>query len=176
MRKLFALAAVLPVASFLCGAAAAQTSPDGAKLYQRCAACHLPNGAGVPGAFPALAGRVNAVAQHAPGRDYLVMAVTAGVMGEIDIDGAKIRGFMPAQAGLGDADVAAILNYAADLPASGAAAGAPAGDFTAEEVASIRARYKGATPNSVHAIRTAAMSLDGHEPMPENVSGDGSEK
>ncbi|HNS86905.1 MAG TPA: cytochrome c [Parvularculaceae bacterium] len=174
MRNLAAIAAVLSAAPFF--GAAAETSPDGAKLYQRCAACHLPNGAGVPGAFPALAGHVNAVAQHAPGRDYLVMAVTAGVMGEIDIDGAKIRGFMPAQSGLGDADVAAILNYAAAMPASSAAIDAPADKFTAEEVAEIRARYKGATPNSVHAIRTAAMEAVGDEAMSENVSRGGSEK
>lgn len=148
------------VAATLClspAAAFAQASPaDGAKAYQRCAACHLPNGQGVPGAFPALAGRLSKAAATDPGRDYLVMAVIAGLMGEIDVDGKKIRGVMPAQAGLTDADVAAALNHAMALPAPGAAA-TKARSFTAAEVAAIKARFDQATPNSIHAIRAGAF-------------------
>lgn len=125
----------------------------GAAAYQRCAACHLPNGAGVPGAFPALAGRVAHAAGKPEGRDYLVMTVAVGVMGEVDVDGKKIRGIMPAQAGMSDADIAAALNHAAELKPIGAEAAASAKPFTASEVSEIRSRHKGATPNSVHAIR-----------------------
>lgn len=141
-----------PVAAF------AQTAPadHGAKVYQRCAACHLPNGQGVPGAFPPLAGRVSKAAATDAGRDYLVMAVVAGLMGEIEVDGKKIRGVMPAQAGLADADIAAALNHAMALPATGAA-GKPARQFTAAEVAAIKARFGNATPNSIHAIRSGAF-------------------
>ena len=148
------------VAATLClspAAGFAEASPaDGAKAYQRCAACHLPNGQGVPGAFPALAGRMSKAASSDPGRDYLVMTVIAGLTGEIDVDGKKMRGVMPAQAGLSDADVAAALNHAMALPAAGAAA-TKVRAFTAAEVAAIKARFAKATPNSVHAIRSGAF-------------------
>lgn len=141
--------------------AEAESAPadHGAKVYQRCAACHLPNGQGIPGAFPALAGRLDAAAVSAAGRDYLVMSVANGVMGEIDIDGKKIRGFMPAQAGLSDADIAAVLNYAMTLsPVGSPARKVATTPFDAEEVVAIRARHKGASPNAVHAMRAAAFA------------------
>lgn len=140
----------------LASAAAAQTPPadHGAKIYQRCAACHLPNGQGVPGAFPALAGRVSHAAARDDGRDYLVMAVVAGLMGAIEVDGKTIRGVMPAQAGLTDADIAAVLNHVIVMPGAGAVKAKP---FTADEVAAIKARHQQATPNSVHALRSAAF-------------------
>jgi len=154
LRSLAATAILASVS----GAAFAQGAPadHGAKIYQRCAACHLPNGQGVPGAFPALAGRVSQAAQTDAGRDYVVMAVVAGLMGEIDVDGKKIRGVMPAQAGLTDADVAAALNHAAALQPAGSAAPKMRA-FTAEEVAAIKARFDKATPNSIHAIRDGAF-------------------
>lgn len=144
--------ALAPVAALAQGAPA----DHGAKIYQRCAACHLPNGQGVPGAFPALAGRVSQAAVTDAGRDYVVMAVVAGLMGEIDVDGKKIRGVMPAQAGLTDADIAAALNHAAALQPPGAAA-PKSRAFTAVEVAAIKARFAKATPSSIHAIRSGAF-------------------
>jgi mono/diheme cytochrome c family protein len=137
-------------------AAVAQTTPadHGAKIYQRCAACHLPNGQGVPGAFPTLAGRVSQAAARDDGRDYLVMTVVAGVMGAIDVDGKTIRGIMPAQAGLADADIAAVLNHVIVMPDASAVKARP---FTAEEVAAIKARHQQSTPSSVHTLRSAAF-------------------
>jgi mono/diheme cytochrome c family protein len=151
------IAALMSLASV---AAHAETPPaaQGAKIYQRCAACHLPNGQGVPGAFPALAGRTAEAAAAEAGRDYLVMTVVAGVMGEIEVDGRKIRGIMPAQAGLADADVAAVLNHTLAMPSPAANAKGPPRQFTAEEVAAIKARFGKATPNSIHAIRSGAFT------------------
>jgi hypothetical protein len=65
---------------------------------------------------------------------------------------------MPAQAGLTDADIAAVLNYTitlkdADAPHSKT----PPRAFTAEEVAAIRARFVNANPNAVHAIRAGVF-------------------
>lgn len=158
IRALF-IAALLTSAT---GAAFAQTQPadHGAKVYQRCAACHLPNGQGVPGAFPALAGRTAAAAQTDAGRDYLVMTVVAGVMGEIEVDGKKIRGVMPAQAGLTDADVAAVLNHAIALQAAAVKVENAPRKFTADEVAAIKARFGKATPNSIHQIRAGAFATE----------------
>lgn len=144
-------------AACLAGAAAANGAPpatsEGAKVYQRCAACHLANGKGVPGSFPALAGRLGPAAVSEAGRAYLVMTVAAGAAGEIDVDGTKIRGFMPAQAGLSDADIAAVLNYV--LTFDGAKAPTA---FTAEEVAKVKATVGKADPNAVHAMRAAAFA------------------
>ncbi len=158
MRLLPMMLVACLVASPLSAAAQGAPADHGAKIYQRCAACHLPNGQGVPGAFPALAGRVDKAALNDTGRDYLVMAVSAGLMGEIEVDGRKIRGIMPAQAGLTDADIAAVLNYAITLNDAGAAPiKAPPRAFTAEEVAAIRARFVNANPNAVHAIRAGVF-------------------
>lgn len=157
MMRRCAIAAVFSIASVAATAETPSTA-QGAKIYQRCAACHLPNGQGVPGAFPALAGRTAEAAATDAGRDYLVMTVVAGVMGEIEIDGRKIRGVMPAQAGLTDGDVAAVLNHTLALPSPVADANNPARKFTAEEVAAIKARFVKATPSSIHAIRAGAFA------------------
>jgi mono/diheme cytochrome c family protein len=127
---------------------------DGAAAWKRCSACHLADGKGVPGAFPRLAGRLHDAAETDAGRAYLILTVTAGVMGPIDVDGKTIRGFMPAQAGLTNADVAAVLNYAASLPGPDGKTVAAIKPFTADEVAAVKAAHPGVNPNAVHAART----------------------
>ncbi len=134
---------------------------DGAAAWKRCAACHLANGQGIPGAFPRLAGRMHGAAASEAGRAYLVLTVTAGVMGPVDIDGKTIRGIMPAQAGLTDADVAAVLNYAAALPGTDGKTLKPIKAFTAEEVAAVKAAHPGVNPNAVHAARAGVSFEDG---------------
>jgi len=141
---------------------------DGAKVYQRCAACHLPNGAGVPGAFPQLAGRVSTIASTDAGRDYLVMAISAGLIGALDVEGVKYRGIMPAQAGLSDAEIASALNYVVYLKPANARADEASDKkpqtFTAEEVAAIRARFPGANPQLAHGLRENAVKQPGKQP------------
>lgn len=156
--RLVAVLFALLVAAF--APASAQTAPadHGAKVYQRCAACHLPNGQGVPGAFPALAGRLDGAAATDDGRAYLVMTISAGLMGEIEVDGKTYRGVMPAQAGLSDADLAAVLNYALTLKGGAGAPAKPPKSFTAEEVAAIRKKIATPTPRTVHAMRAAAFT------------------
>jgi len=92
-------------------AAQSADGPDGAVLFKRCAACHLPTGMGVPGAFPPLQKDFRERAAQAEGRHYLVLAVVKGLSGPITVDGKTYRGVMPAQAGLDDAAIAAILNH-----------------------------------------------------------------
>jgi mono/diheme cytochrome c family protein len=141
------------------GAIAADPAKPVAKDFQRCAACHLANGAGVPGAFPRLAGRLGDAAKTDAGRTYLVLTVSAGMSGLIEVDGAKIRGAMPAQAGMKDADIAAALNYALALKDPNSAK-APAASklFTAAEVAAIKAANAAAKPAAVHALRAGAFA------------------
>jgi hypothetical protein len=140
-------------------AIAADPAKPVAKDFQRCAACHLANGAGVPGAFPRLAGRIGEAAKTDAGRSYLVLTVSAGMSGLIEVDGAKIRGAMPAQAGMSDADIAAALNYALAMkdPKSGKAPAA-AKLYTAAEVAAVKAANAAAKPAAVHAMRAAAFA------------------
>jgi cytochrome c553 len=137
---------------------------DGAEAWKRCAACHLADGEGVPGAFPRLAGRMHDAAASEAGRAYLILTVTAGVMGPIDVDGKTIRGIMPAQAGLSDADVAAVLNHAAALPGPDGKAPASVKPFTAAEVAAVKAAHPGAGPGAVHAARAGVVFDAGANP------------
>ena len=118
-------------------AAPALAGPDGAAIYKRCAACHLPNGAGVPGAYPPLGSDFAKLAASPAGRRYLVLAVLKGVSGSITVAGKPYSGVMPAQ-GLDDASAAAVLNHVAAQVAK-----TNAKPFTAAEVATVRASSAG---------------------------------
>lgn len=115
----------------LAAAAQATAAEDGAAVYKRCAACHLADGAGVPGAFPPLKADVRALAANAAGRRYLALVVIRGVSGPITVEGKPYRGTMPAQSALNDAQVAAVLNHVVR--------GASAKAFTPQEIAGYRA-------------------------------------
>lgn len=132
LRRLIlpAIGAILAAA-----ASAASAAVDGARVYQRCAACHLATGAGVPGAFPPLKADVRALAGMPAGRRYLSLAVIKGLSGPIDVEGKPYRGMMPAQAGLDDEAVAAVLTHVTGTVAGGGKAVKP---FTAAEVKAAR--------------------------------------
>ena len=82
---------------------------DGAAAYAPCAACHQANGQGLPGAFPPLAGHGPEL--YVADRDYPILVLLYGVMGQIQVDGLPYNGLMPAHGHLGDAEIAAILNH-----------------------------------------------------------------
>ena len=150
MRRLLALGAL---GSLLASAPAAlaDAAKDGAAHYQRCAACHLPTGAGVPGAFPPLGADFRALAVTPPGREYLALVVIKGLMGPLTVDGKRYVGVMPAQP-LDDAGVAAVLNHVATTIAKVGEGFQP---YTADEVAAVRAAGKGLTSADVakrHAV------------------------
>lgn len=123
----------------------ATAAEDGAALYKRCAACHLPTRAGVPGAYPPLDDHIAAFATSEEGRTYLVTTILRGVAGPIDVNGVAYRGVMPAQAGLKDAQIAALLNY---LVAEDKAA-----RFEEAEVAAIREKHQKTSAQQVRALR-----------------------
>ena len=84
------LAAAIPLA------AKAQGMDGKALFTKNCAACHLANGKGIPGAFPALAGN----------------AFVSGPVAEVATVLLKGRGGMPDFSNsLGDDDITLILNY-----------------------------------------------------------------
>lgn len=124
---LFAVGAVV-------GVPASATDIANPVYTARCQMCHQRDGAGLPGQFPRLAGRVDKIAATPDGRHYLVLVVLNGMVGGVTVDGRKLFGFMPSMATLGDADIASILN------ALGATGGKKPQAFTAAEVAKIRAQ------------------------------------
>ena len=79
----------------------------GREIYnQVCAACHQPDGAGIPGVFPPLAKSdyLNADAVRA------ARSVVKGLSGKITVNGAEYNGVMPAM-NLSDEEVANVMTY-----------------------------------------------------------------
>ena len=128
--------------------ALAEPGVDGAAVYKRCAACHLPTRAGVPGAFPPLKGEISTFAETAEGRRYLVLVLTRGLNGPIKAEGKVYSGVMPAQSMLSDGEVAAVFNFLAQ----------PKVEFTAEEVAQLRASGAGLSPAQVAELNARLTS------------------
>lgn len=115
-----ALAAALVPAAVLAG-------PPQQVFMDNCSACHRPNGLGVPGAFPALAGDRFVLGDARPA----VLTVLNG------------RGGMPAfKTSLSDADIAAALTYVRT------AWGNKAKPVSAAEVAKARASGAPAPPRA----------------------------
>jgi mono/diheme cytochrome c family protein len=153
--------AVALATTALCGPALCLTTEPGdtpaalsgaAVFANRCAVCHGPQAAGIPGTFPSLHEQVVAFAKMPEGRDYLVMVVTSGLMGNLKVGGVNYNGVMPAQSGLSEAEVAAVLNYlASDLGnnESGAAA------LSAADVTDARARHADKSAQATRALRPA---------------------
>jgi mono/diheme cytochrome c family protein len=136
----------------LFGASSARADDVGQGIYNhRCALCHMPTGAGVPGSFPPLRSQVIAFAKTSAGRTYLVAVVTNGRNGGMKLDGVSYAGFMPPQ-GLNDTDAAAVLNYVLGTIAGGSEQDAT---FTATEVNEIRGRTPAHDAESTAAMRPA---------------------
>ena len=134
----------------------ASTAAPAPQLFaERCAMCHQAGGAGLPGQFPRLAGRVNGIAQTAAGRRYLLLLLLNGMVGPIDVDGQRIAGLMPSMAALKDQEIADLLNHATQLGAR--AKNGKTAAFTAAEVAAVR-RGGSIGPSAVHAERAKLVA------------------
>jgi mono/diheme cytochrome c family protein len=103
----------------------------------RCSMCHQSTAQGLPGQFPALAGRSAQIAQSPEGRNYLVRVALWGLYGAIEVDGKTMNGLMPGVAGASDAEVSDILNHVISLKPAKAAK-----PFKPAEVAAVRAQGK----------------------------------
>jgi mono/diheme cytochrome c family protein len=138
IRTSFLLAALA-----LSGAALADDDA-GAKVFNtRCSVCHGQDASGVPGTFPSLHEQVVSFAKSPDGRDYLVMVVSSGLMGQIKIGEARYNNVMPAQAGLSEEEVAAVLSYLGKSPIS------------ADDVKAARARHAANTATTTRTLRPA---------------------
>ncbi|TVR85236.1 MAG: hypothetical protein EA416_17160 [Trueperaceae bacterium] len=83
----------------------------GTSTYLACAGCHQASGAGIPGAFPPLAGHAADLYQAEGGRPYLIGVMLYGLQGQIVVDGATYNGLMPAFPHYDDDAIAAVLNH-----------------------------------------------------------------
>jgi cytochrome c oxidase subunit 2 len=106
-----------PIASLTQGEKEAANAPvdeatlmkEGEKGYAaRCASCHQPTGAGIPGAFPPLAG-----AEQVTGKaEEHIKIVLNGLNGAITVKGQSYNGVMPAWKDvMTDREIAAVLTY-----------------------------------------------------------------
>jgi len=130
--------------------AADAPAPSGASVFAgRCAVCHGPEAAGIPGSFPSLHDQIVAFGKTPEGRDYLVMVVTTGLMGNLKVGGVSYLGVMPAQSGLSEAEVAAVLSFLASDR------GKMTGDaaITAADVSAIRASHPQKSPQITRSLR-----------------------
>jgi mono/diheme cytochrome c family protein len=152
-RTLFALGIIAALALPAAAQEPASQEPgSGADIFAgRCAVCHGPEAAGIPGSFPSLHEQVVTFAKTPQGRDYLIMVVTTGLMGDLKVAGVTYHGVMPAQSGLSEAEVAAVLTYLASN--RGKESSAPA--LTAADVTASRARHTDNSAQSTRALRPA---------------------
>ena len=75
--------------------------------YANCVACHLPDGAGLEGAFPPLAG--SDYLENEPAK--VIATVLYGNEGPITVNDVRYNGVMPGFAYLTDEEVAAVVTY-----------------------------------------------------------------
>jgi nitrite reductase (NO-forming)/hydroxylamine reductase len=80
----------------------------GEKVYQTyCTACHQPNGQGLAGAFPPLAGSDYLLAD----KNRAISTVVNGLSGEITVNGVKYNAVMPNLSYLKDEQIANVVTY-----------------------------------------------------------------
>ena len=130
--------------------------------YVTCSACHLPDGVGIPGAFPPLRNRAAKIAGLEGGREYLITVVTYGLMGTIQVDGVQYFGVMAGNAGpMTPEDIAAVLNYVVvELNDNDATEHEP---FTAEEVEKTQAAIAVKSPTAAGELRKTLSNKYGDQ-------------
>jgi mono/diheme cytochrome c family protein len=148
--------ALLLTAMALGGVLLAQASDvdtgEGEALYQmHCAVCHQATGAGIPAAFPPLAGHVPEILELEGGRTFPILVVLYGLSGAIEVHGQAYASMMPPMGYLEDEEIADVLNYVATAWQNAEALEEGFEPYTPEEVAEQRGRDL--TMDDVHAIR-----------------------
>jgi mono/diheme cytochrome c family protein len=131
-----ALASLLAACGSDTSAPATSTGSDaGRAIYMStCSACHQPEGRGLRGAFPPLAGS-DWLASHPT--EAAIATVLHGLSGPIEVNGERYNAVMPPIPHLSDEQVAAVLGYVYSQW------GNDGRSVTAEQVAAVR---RGETP------------------------------
>lgn len=97
-------------------------------FMQTCFACHQPDGKGLPGIFPPLAGSDFLLADH----DRPIRIVTKGLTGPVTVKGQTFNNIMPAQV-LSDQQIADVLTYVTNSWGNSAA------PYTVDDVRRVKA-------------------------------------
>lgn len=117
---------------------------EGEKVYQTvCIACHQPNGQGLPGVFPPLAGSDWVAGDE----QRLALVVLHGLMGPIEVNGQAWNSLMPPHgATLDDRKIAAALSYVRS------SWGNSSPEVSPDTVEKLRARFEGHAPWTVETL------------------------
>ena len=157
------LALTVPLLLAASGAFAAD-QPNGEKVFlDNCAACHQPDGKGLPGAFPPLA-KSDWLASKTPAE--VASTVLTGLQGEVVVNGQTFDSLMPAQSHLSDADIAAAVTYIRGQW------GNPGGSISADEVKALRAKLAVSTDpaqGQIHPNTSQAQAA--YEGAPSTLTG-----
>lgn len=106
-----------------------QVKAGGALFAGTCSTCHQPDGKGLPGVFPPLAGSD----YLAKGNDEIIKVVLNGLTGPVTVNGQDYNSVMPPMSQLTDDEVANILTYALN------SWGNAGGRVSKDDVARVRA-------------------------------------
>jgi mono/diheme cytochrome c family protein len=162
MRKIFLalLFGSLSISTIEQSAADEQTYS--ADAFATCSACHLADGAGIPGAFPPLRNRIADIAGLDGGRDYLITAVSFGLMGTIEVGGMQYFGVMAGNNGAMTAEeIASALNYAVFELTDDKDAASSIAAFSADEVSSAQSNVTAASPAVAGKLREKMIEQQG---------------
>jgi nitrite reductase (NO-forming)/hydroxylamine reductase len=99
--------AAVHTAEVAAGSSDALMAKGEAVYLANCAACHQPNGKGLAGAFPPLAGSDLLQGD----RKRVMGAALFGMSGPVTVNGVEYNGVMPSMGHLPDEDLAAVLSY-----------------------------------------------------------------
>ncbi len=102
-----------------------------ASFLANCAACHQPEGTGLPGAFPPLAGS-DFLAKNKNTPNKIIEFVLKGFSGKLVVNNVEYNNTMPAMSHLPDAEIANIATFIFN------SWGNPGNTFSAEDVGKIR--------------------------------------
>jgi mono/diheme cytochrome c family protein len=121
---------------------------DGSAVFaEQCSSCHQPNGKGLPGNFPPLAGNPDLFLS----REFPAMVALFGMEGTIATEGQTITSAMPSFGHLSDEEIAAVLQHVRG--AWGNDKLRPAGWMPIDAKAVAEVRKKNLTSAQVHAER-----------------------
>ena len=135
MRPLFSLFFALALAPGAFAAPSPEAMAAGKQAYEAvCFGCHQPNGKGIPGAFPPLAGSPWVTGDE----ELMAKIVLHGLSGSITLDGHTYHAEMPPQGSLlDDTKLAHVLTYVRNSWGNSAPAVEPA------TITALRKKYDG---------------------------------
>jgi mono/diheme cytochrome c family protein len=129
--------------------AALAQPPDGAAIFRdQCAVCHQPQGQGLRGQFPPLAGNGDIFLS----RDFPARVVLFGLSGKIEVQGETIDSAMPPLDFLSDPEIAAVVGFVRQSWGNAALPHEAMEPLDAATVAGLRAQQQ-ALAGSVHSER-----------------------